>query len=122
MKKKTILVVEDELVIQRLVKRTFIDSDYDMTIVGSVSEAYKKIETMAFHLLITDLRLPDGNGVSVIQCFKEKFPTSNVIIMTGSLTPETKLDEISNFKVDALHIKPFELDDLRLSIKKILGD
>ncbi len=122
LKTKRILIVDDEEVIRRLLGRLFSNAPYDLVMAGSVQEGLAKVAEQDFHLLITDLRLPDGDGVTVIRRFKEKFPSSKVIIMTGSLTPEDRLTEVNDVPITECLSKPFELDVLRRVVMKAMGE
>lgn len=116
------MIVEDEAVIRSLLGRIFAATPYDLTLAGSISEGIEKVNAMDFHLLVTDLRLPDGSGTTVIRHFREKFPSSGVIMMTGSLTPEDRMNQVSDLGIiECLH-KPFDLEELRHSVSRALGD
>ena len=121
-KTKRILVVDDEEVIQRLLGRVFARSPYDLVMAGSVEEGLTKLKESDFHLLVTDLRLPDGSGTSIIRHFKERFPSSQVIIITGSLTPEERMEEVADVSISGCLSKPFELEALRTAVMQTLGD
>ena len=122
LKTKRILIVDDEEVIRRLLGRLFSKDAYDLVMAGSVQEGLAQVDAQDFHLLVTDLRLPDGNGVAVIRHFKERFPSSKVIIMTGSLTPEDRLSDVNDVPIMECLSKPFELDVLRRAVMKAMGE
>ena len=81
---KKILLVEDEQIIQVLCRRLLGQMGFDLRVAGSVAEAGEAIKDYPPDLLITDLRLPDGDGVEVIMLLKERAADAKVIIVTGS--------------------------------------
>ena len=120
MAKKKILIVEDEQVIQVLCRRLLGQGAYDLTVVGSVQEAMQILGRGTPDLLITDLRLPDGDGVEVIRRLRESSSGAAVIIITGSPTPEERLHKIEDLDVLEYINKPFEVELLLDSVKRVL--
>lgn len=120
MNPKKILLVEDEEVIRRLMKRVLLKSGHELTFGEGVQLANQLIQKNSFDLLITDLKLPDGTGVDVIEKFMKKFPDKNIIIVTGSPTPEDRLQHIKNFDELECIFKPFEPATLNEAVKKAL--
>jgi DNA-binding NtrC family response regulator len=121
-KTKSILVVDDEEVILRLLTRFFTNSAYDLVIANSIKDGIEKLDKCNFQLLLTDLRMPDGNGTELIRRFNGKFPASKVIVMTGSLAPEEDMKAVADIQISACVAKPFDLNVLRGSIAQALGD
>ncbi|MBI4397357.1 MAG: response regulator [Elusimicrobia bacterium] len=122
MDKKKILLVEDEIVIQLLCRRILSAPEFDLTIVGFVKEALDFIRTTPPRLLITDLRLPDGDGIEVILTLREVSPASKFIIITGSPTPEERLQKIRELEIEDFINKPFDVDTLMAAVKRGLED
>ncbi len=119
---KRILIVDDEAVILRLLKRLFKTLPYELVVVDSVAKGLEMVAQQNFHLLLTDLRLPDGNGVDVAKKYIEKCPSGKIIIMTGSLTQENHITQSENISIHGFLGKPFELDHLKTVVMKALED
>jgi CheY-like chemotaxis protein len=118
---RKILLVEDEQIIQVLCRRLLNQTAYALDIVGSVQEAFKRIQSNPPDLLLTDLRLPDGDGIEVIRFLREISPKAKIIIITGSPTPEDRLGRLKDLKADDYISKPFEVDVLISAVQKALG-
>jgi DNA-binding NtrC family response regulator len=117
---KKILILEDEGSIRKLCQRLLANWGYELTMVARVDEAFKSIDEKEFDLLITDLKLPDGNGSSVVQKFKMRFPNSKAIIMTGSITPnEDTLKELGDTVLPYL-LKPFQIEEFMQVVQSAL--
>ena len=122
MSRKNILVVEDEQVIQILCHRLLDRPPYDLALVGSVREAAGLIKDGPLDLLITDLRLPDGDGVEVIHHARQLHPDCKIIIITGSPTPEERFKKIQALPVTEYISKPFEVDIFVSAVRRALGE
>jgi len=120
MSQKTILLVEDEEVIRRLCGRILSKLDHQLILAENVQQAFETIQNTPVDLLITDLKLPDGHGTDVIRRFREKSPIGNVIIITGSPTPEEGCHDIKGLGVRELIFKPFEPSVLEAAVRKAL--
>ncbi|MCB4756600.1 MAG: response regulator [Elusimicrobia bacterium] len=120
MNKKSILIVEDEGIIQRLFLRLLGPLGHGLVCAGGLAEGIQKMKVQRLDLLITDLKLPDGAGIDVIRHFKEKFPRSDVLIVTASLTPEEQLRRASAMGVTKYLYKPFEAKELLSAVRSAL--
>ncbi|MBI4052240.1 MAG: response regulator [Elusimicrobia bacterium] len=117
-----LLIVDDEKIVRDLCQRVLEKLSCHLTIVGSRQEAFVEIAEGIFDLLITDLRLLDGDGIEVIEAFKKKSPEGRVIIMTGSPTPEHRLKRAADLGVREYVFKPFEMDEFVRIVRKTLGN
>lgn len=117
-----VLIVEDEKIVQRLCQRLLSNLDCELSLAGTVSEGVKTIEECAVDILITDLKLPDGTGVEVIRKFKEKFRDKQVIIMTGSLTPEERLSHADCIGGSHYLLKPFDINEFKGVVSNAVHD
>jgi len=120
MDKKKILVVEDEEIIRKLCKRLLSKLGHEVSAVGTLKEAEKKVEEIEWDLLISDLKLPDGSGVDMIRFFKKRFPQKKALIITGSLTPDRCSEPVGDIGVIDCIAKPFDIDQFISAVKKAL--
>jgi DNA-binding NtrC family response regulator len=118
---KKILIVEDEAVIRRLCNRLLLKPGRELRLVDGIQAALAAVDEFEPHLVISDLRLPDGYGVDVVLHFKKKFPDRQAIIITGSLTPDEHLHQLEDLNVACIY-KPFELSALEEAVNKNLGE
>lgn len=117
---KNVLVVEDEEVIQNLCRRVMTRLGLRVRTVGTVREGLESIQNELPDLLVTDLRLPDGDGIDTVKAFRKKSPQGPVIIMSGSITPEERLKKAEGLNVLEYVSKPFELDVFESAVKKAI--
>lgn len=119
MKHKTILIVDDEPRLLRLVKVNLIASGYEVATATDGKTAIGLLEASNFDLLVLDIMLPGSlNGFEVCQRIRE-FSDIPVIMLTGRAREQ---DRIRGFDVgaDDYLTKPFSVDELLRRIRAVL--
>jgi len=81
--KAKILVVDDEEVIRRSFTRILGAPHYHVKAVGSWTEVAQAMQEEPFDVVLLDLRMPDVDGITVLRALKQRWPESEVIIITG---------------------------------------
>lgn len=122
--KAAILVVDDEEHMRRLCGRILAGMGYEPVLAASVGEAREKLGAMsALHLLVTDLRLPDGHGLEVIRASRERFPGAGVLVITAFLSAEARAEEFRAAGVvqEDIISKPFDVSMLERAVAAKLG-
>lgn len=120
---KKILIVEDEKSIRLICKRLLARMGHPAIFAATVREAVETICGLKrVDSLVTDIRLPDGDGVEVIQRLRREFPSAKVLIITGSPIPEFRLDRLFDMGLaeDDVLPKPFEISQFNAAIRKRL--
>jgi len=106
-KKFRVLVIDDEPAIQSILKETLELSGFLCEVAGSGKEGLRKLRGKdTFHLVITDIRLPDISGLDVLDLIGRKYPFVPVIIITGFATIESTKEAMRRGAVDYIP-KPF---------------
>lgn len=78
-----VLIVEDDSTFGIILKKWFSKNGFDVLVCPTVYEAKKELSSAEFKLIITDLKLPDGDGIMLLTWIKEKGINAPVIIITG---------------------------------------
>ena len=81
--KAKILVVDDEEVVQRSYVRTLSGQHCNVEVAWNGNEALLAMEQQAFDVVLLDQRMPGMDGMAVLKTIKEKWPESEVIMITG---------------------------------------
>lgn len=113
MKRKSILLVDDEQVFLKSLSRelTSVFNDFSVTIAASGEEAIDKINTSSFDLVVTDLLMPGLDGFQVLKAAKRKNAQTMVIILTGYAGLESSADA-SRLGADYFLQKPYDIEEL----------
>ena len=78
------VAIADDHEVVRLGLKALIDGDSDMTVVseaGTVKDAFRLVEQCKPHVMVLDIRLPDGNGLQVCREIQRCFPETKIIIL-----------------------------------------
>ncbi len=78
-----LLVVDDDTDLCESLWDILRDQGYRVSLAGSVSEASRRLHDRSFDVVLIDLRLPDGYGVSIAQRVRATMPEAHVVLMTG---------------------------------------
>lgn len=113
-----ILVVEDESTLCTNVARYLSRAGYTVTAVESGRAAIAELDRITFDLVITDLRLPDIDGLAVLDHVRETSPESFVLIMTAFASVESAVEALRRGAHDYV-LKPLSLADLKTKVQHI---
>lgn len=114
-----ILIVDDEKSICELLEITFRKDGHRVEIATSGELGRRRIESKLFDIIISDIRMPDMNGVDLLAYTKEVAPSTVFLLITGVPTVETAIAAI-NAGADRYVIKDHELvDQLRRAVGQV---
>ena len=114
-----ILVVDDEADLLDLMELTLGRMGLDTERAGSVREAVRRIKEGHLDLVLTDMRLPDGDGLDIVRAIGEHRPSLPVAVITAYGTTENAVLALKAGAFDYL-AKPVSLDQLRALVKSAL--
>ncbi len=116
-----ILIVDDEPTLVFFLRQGLSEAglNCDVEGVGSGEEALARLAFDKYSVLITDLKMPGINGLTLASAARSLQPTIGVILMTAYGSREVEA-EAEQLMVDAYLTKPFQMERLRDLIKKIL--
>lgn len=116
-----ILIIEDEPDIRRNLEYNLGREGFNASSVGTLDNAYKKIKSKKFDLILLDLMLPDGSGLELCKKIKSNSETeaTPVVILTAK---DDEVDRVVGFELgaDDYVTKPFSVRELILRVKAIL--
>ena len=111
-----ILVLDDEQGMREMLQMMLEEEGYNVTSVSGIAEATAAVKQNVYDLIISDLRLEDGNGIDFLSTVKKISPFSSVIIITAYATLESALKAIRIGAYDYI-LKPFKIDMLRNTVR-----
>ena len=111
MNKGSILIIDDEEIVRTSCQRILEPEGYSVKTADQGSNGLAVLESHPIDLVLTDLMMPDIDGIEVLRSIKEKWPETEVIIMTGYGTVKTAVRAMKIGVFDYLE-KPFTPADL----------
>jgi DNA-binding NtrC family response regulator len=116
LKKENVLIVDDNYDMLNLLQRHLKSFDYYTYKASSVNEALDVLKHNTIDLLITDLNIPDINGIELLKYAEEHYPLLPKLIITGLPSIENVVRAIKSGALDYL-IKPFTAEELQKAIQ-----
>jgi two-component system, OmpR family, response regulator len=113
-----VLVVDDEESLRKLFKQRLADEGYAVATAGSGKEAVRLLSQEYFDVIVTDLKMPEGDGIMVLEAARDEHPDTEVIIMTAFASIDSAIDAMRKGAADYL-CKPFDFDELIMRLDKI---
>ncbi|MCK4431248.1 MAG: sigma-54-dependent Fis family transcriptional regulator, partial [Candidatus Aminicenantes bacterium] len=118
-KKEHILVVDDSLDTLELLQRNLESKGYQVFTAPGAIEAIKILESTPMNLVITDLKMPKVNGLSLVRHIQENFKDTEVMMITGYPSIEGAVEAVKTGAEEYL-AKPFTDEELFSAVKKVL--
>jgi DNA-binding NtrC family response regulator len=118
-----LLVVDDEPDLRTLYELTLVREGYDVESAAAVEEAWALLNSRGlggFQLVITDMRLPDGNGLDLLRRMEEAGRPEKAIVITAYGSPENAVEALKAGAYDYL-TKPVDLRQFRAAVASALG-
>jgi excisionase family DNA binding protein len=116
-----VLVVDDEASIRDLLAKTLALAEYDVDLAPDGRAALERLRIIPYDLLITDLKMPGVDGLTVIREARRLKPDLPVIIITGFSTEASAIEAI-NLGVSGYLTKPFRVPRVLATAAKALGE
>jgi len=114
-----ILVVDDEMIVCESCQRILDEEGYEVEIALSGKEAFKKMKENPFDIVITDLKMPEIDGMEVLKKFNVEYPDTVIIMITGFGTVQTAVEAMKLGAFDYIP-KPFTPDEVSIVVKKAI--
>jgi two-component system nitrogen regulation response regulator GlnG len=108
---KTLLVVDDEESVRYSFRRVFGPEGFDVVTAATLAEGWTQFQERQPSVVVVDLKLPDGSGLSLFQKLHAAAPKCPVIVITAHGTTQTAIEAMKSGAFDYL-IKPLDLERL----------
>ena len=112
MNKKKILIVDDELLILRIISDILSKEGYEVKTANNYFNASQLLDGEKFDVVITDIRMPEKSGIDLLTHVREINSDIPVILMTGFATLETAVEAVKQGAFDYL-TKPLDFNKLK---------
>lgn len=116
---KSILVIDDDRIILDSLCEFLSLEGFQTSGAETLKGAVAKLRQQSYSLVLTDVNLPDGDGLDLLEIIKNEYPQTVVIVITGYGTIESAVRAIKQGAYDYL-TKPIIDDDLRLAVERAI--
>lgn len=114
-----VLIVDDEADIRELISMTLARMEITCIEAETVAEAKKALKEQPFQLCLTDMRLPDSNGLELIRFITQEYPQTPVAMITAHGNMDLAIDSLKAGAFDFVN-KPIELSNLKELVSSAL--
>ena len=118
-KKNQVLIVDDEPDIRELLELTLGRMNIETRSASNIAEAHELLEQFHFNLCLTDMRLPDGDGIQLVRKIQSSRPDLPVAVITAHGSMETAVAALKAGAFDFV-AKPLDINDLRNIVRQAL--
>jgi putative two-component system response regulator len=116
-KQRNVLVVDDDLFALESIAKVLEGESYRVVTAASGSETLGLLKQGSFDLVLTDLKMPEVDGLEVLRQAREIAPQAVVLILTGYASLESAIEALREGAYDYL-VKPCSTDELKLKIER----
>jgi len=117
--KENLLIVDDEIELANAVAGLLSNLGFNARSVSSGKNALQELRNGRYTFLITDIKMPELNGIELIKMVKKENPDISIMAMTGYEKDYTYMDVI-NAGANDFMVKPFKRDEIEAKINRIL--
>lgn len=118
---KRILVVDDEENARIALTKLLGNEGFDVDCVANGFEALNYLRQQEVHLIITDINMPEMNGITFLKELNKSFPKSNVIMVTAYGGVESYIEAMNLGAFEYIN-KPVKIEELKSILKKIFKE
>jgi DNA-binding response OmpR family regulator len=120
-KEKWILVADDEPSVLQFVERALTHAGFSVTAVPDGNAALEALTKKQYDLLLTDIVMPDMDGIALALKVAKDFPETKIVMMSGYANQRQRAHNL-DFLADEILSKPFTLEEITKRITLVLAD
>ncbi len=114
-----IMIIDDEEKMLKILKIILTEEGYNVNTFNNPKSALIELKEKFYSIVITDLKMPEIEGLEILDFIKKNFLKTEVIIMTAYAEAATAVSAMKKGAYDYI-IKPFEMDELKIMLSKIV--
>ena len=119
MMEKKILVVDDDSLLRDFLAETLNRSGYWVDLASTGEEALEKISKEDYDIILSDVRMPNMDGMELLKTTRDFLPDAKVVMMTAYGTVQNAVEAMKLGAFDYV-MKPFSVDEIELVLKRAL--
>lgn len=115
-----ILVADDEPAVRQFVERALNYAGFAVTVVANGNAALEELSKRAYHLLLTDIVMPDLDGIALALKASKDFPTMKILMMSGYANQRQRAHNLDCLAHEVIS-KPFSLEEITKRVEAALA-
>jgi len=120
MSRKRILVVDDEAKMRRVLEIMLEDLGHEVVAAGNGRAALERLAEQGIDLVISDLRMPELDGIALLQAMRARGDETPVIVVTAYGGVQSAVTAMKSGASDYI-LRPFEVDTVELAVERALS-
>ncbi len=120
--RKKALVVDDDRSIREYLHYLLDENGFEVEEAENGVVALQRFSSAHFDVVITDISMPEKDGIDTIIEMRDRDADTRIIAMSGVARSETLLEIAKMYKADRVIKKPFQSDDLLSALREVLGE
>ena len=116
-----VLVVDDEADLRELIEITLVSMGLDVDCAANLADAHRLLARGGYALCLTDMRLPDGEGIDLVTTIARQHPSTPVAVITAFGSAENAVAALKAGAFDYL-AKPADADEIDAALRSITPD
>lgn len=114
-----ILIVEDEIELLKEIEAYLLKENYICEVASNFNEANEKLHIYHYDIVIVDITLPGGSGLTLIESLKKQYSDTGILIISAKNSLDDKLTGLE-IGADDYITKPFHLAELNARVKAVI--
>jgi CheY-like chemotaxis protein len=119
---KKILVIDDDAIMRGTLVDILSSQNYQVKEAANGVEGLKCLDNDQFDMVVTDILMPEMDGIEFILEIREKYPNLPVMAISGGgfISAENYLNAALNLGANSLVVKPFDIDNFILKVQELV--
>jgi CheY-like chemotaxis protein len=118
-KGKMVLVIDDESDLREILRDELLYERAQVMEASNGKEAFELLQKHQFDVILSDIRMPGGDGVTLAKKWREQHPASPVLVLITGFA-DLRSEEAYSLGADGYMPKPFRLDELKETLERLL--
>lgn len=121
---KRILVIDDDDALRAMLQKFFAARGFDVSVAINGKEALRLQQEKPFDLIMTDIIMPDKEGIETIVEFRKTYPATKIIAMSGGgrINSQEYLELAQRLGAQRTFAKPFKTNEILSAVKDLLQE
>jgi DNA-binding NtrC family response regulator len=116
-----LLVIDDDAVTRELLTEVLQGEGYEVVACDRGAAALERADAEAFDLAVTDIRMPEMDGIAVTRALRARHPDIQVVVMTAFGSVETAVEAVKHGAFDYVS-KPMNIDEIKSTVRRALSE